>query len=155
MNFKPNAWTLLFGLATLAAIYFYSCQCQHTPEETVIAAPEEKPSRCQELPPPDYKIPDDKAGRWIDRYKAYAQTIKAGEKLVNPDVIYFTLPRCEMEEMIKDIGEDSYVKAHLAINDDGVIVLVLQDIPYQDGSADGGGGGGFFDFTQPCPTFCG
>jgi len=153
MDFKLNAWTLLFGIAAIAAVYFYNCQCDVALTSTEVDT-KEKPNKCKDLPPPDYEIPDSSAVEWIDRYKEYAENFKPNKKILNPNVIYFTLPRCEMEEMIEDIGADSDVKAHLAINDNGVIVLVLQDVPYTDGVADGGGGGGFFDFTQPCPTFC-
>lgn len=154
MNFKPNAWTLLFAIAAAIALYFCTCKCDHTLADPIEIVEDKKPNKCKDLPPPDYQMSDSLAQTWIERYRVYAQKIVPQVKIINPDVIYFTLPRCEMEEMIEDLGPDTDVKAHLAINDEGMIVLVFQDIQFSR-ETDLSGGSGFFDFTRPCPTYCG
>ncbi len=150
MNFKVNAWTWLFVLAVIVAAY--CCMCECAPAEDVLVTAHACKS-C-DPPPENYRIPPGQANNWIKSYERYANTLTDTTVVKNPNVRYFQLPRCEMVEMINEVGEDSDVRAHLAIDaNNGLIKIVFQDIP-KKGRTEASGDGGFFDFTQPCPTFC-
>ena len=152
MNFKMNGWTLLFAIAAMAAAYLYTCECDPVEISTDVALA--TPCKSCDPPPDDYKIPAGQADRWIKSYVKYASTLTDTTIVKNPNVRYFHLPRCEMVEMINEVGEESDVIAHLAIDDsDRLIKLVFEDTPVK-GSAAQVGGGGFYDFTAPCPTVC-
>ncbi len=140
LNTKPNLWTLL----CLGILVFYGIS-QFSGDNDCIPTKE-----CGSIP--DYKLTPEEAQEYLEKYEEY---LNQEIEVVNPDVRYFYLPRCEMAEMLKDVGAEADVKAHLAVkseqNENGAItnaiVLVFEDyLPSTTPS--------WFDFTTPCPNVC-
>lgn len=106
---------------------------------------------CNQIP--DYKLKTSDALNYIKDYESY---LKDSISVVNANVKNFLLPRCELSEMLLEVGPDADIKAHLAIkpfvdtNGDSTnqIVLIFQD--HQDNTLSK-----WYDFTTPCPNICG
>ena len=165
MNLKQNAWMYLFFASILLWVGTVTFSCETAPAPNPpspvadkVAAP--APVSCT-THPDSFQLKPIVAGERIGRYQQYATKfppvdttkLKGGE-LVNPDVRYFQLPRCELDDMLSKVGKGADVKAHLAIKDvkvNGVwaeeIVLVFEDTA-------NGGGTAFYDFVDPCPNDC-
>ena len=172
MNFKPNAWTLLFALAAGALLFN-----MYGGGETDMAVDEDQ---CVEvtldtIPTLDalemrlgfLEYQDDSLFR---AYEAAAKSIG----IVNPEVYSFHIPRCEFDQMVAQFpGGD--VIAYLGLKDVGngkrqidlifsdkantsKIVELDKEVLAVKGEgltvfADGGGGK-YWDFTKPCPDSC-
>jgi len=148
MNFKPNGWALLFAISCSALVF--NLFAYDGKKKCIPTKP------CDEIP--DYRIPPSEAKICLEDYQKY---LNDELKVANPDVRYFHLPRCELSEMLRDVGPGASVKAHLAVKKEkqpngrteNSIVLIFED--YQtDGESFNLNSGGFFDFTTPCPNLC-
>jgi len=162
MNLKQNAWMYLFFASVLLWVGTVTFSCEAAPKveaptvETSTPETDKKPP-CDSLNV-DYRLTRDTATNRINRYLAYIKESlpkppakpKAGD-LNNPDVRYFHLPRCELDEMLKEVGSGGDVRAHLAIKTDSItkqqeIILVFSD--HLDTPTK------WYDFINPCPTVC-
>lgn len=166
MNLKQNTWMYLFFASVLLWVGTITFSCEtapkpETPTSTETTDVKKTKYNCG-THPDSFQLKPVVAGERIGRYEQYATkfpsvditNLKKGE-LVNPDVRYFQLPRCELDYMLQEAGQGADIKAHLAIKDvkiNGVmveeIVLVFED------TAANGGATAFYDFVDPCPTSC-
>ncbi len=183
MNFKPNAWTLLFALALGAFLYQMNMK-KDVPTDSVKITENSK-NGMKEICPPLILPPSD---FYVDygQYLSYASFLKnlfengakdcpslANEfdeyaSLVNPDVWSFHLPRCELDSMLR-VNPDGDYYAYMIMKkptkDSMVIDLAFSHLNVPGNpqfatmdktlAAKGDGDGdGFFDFTSPCPPTC-
>ena len=145
MGFKVNLWTWLFFLS-LSFILYSNLKTEKNIEITG------EQTNCDTIP--NYQIEDSLALEYIS---AYSEFLKGNIIVNNPNVIYFNLPRCEINEMLNTIGPEADIKAHLAVKDagqsvDGIDLSVV--LIFEDQKKVGEEKIGFFDFTTPCPNFC-
>lgn len=182
MNFKPNAWTLLFAI-TLGGFLFQMMQkptLVDTLDPSDIAFLESKKNCAKEK---SNKLKVDLGTTRHAEYIAYSTFIKSAIDeyvkedtlaqrvwseigVVNPDVFSFKIPTCEMYQMLKEMpAGTSEVYAYMAIspyerNDEKMIDLIFYQEQLSNSSdggllvAKGNGDGSFYDFTTPCPPLC-
>lgn len=173
MNFKPNAWTFLFALS-LGALLF------NVYSEAVVPNPLDigETGEIERICPPN-SISPDKAHDMIALYKRYLEThktiideLKEGDLGVeNPDVRYFKIPRCELQEMVYNLNpeETTDVTAHIGIKIDSSNGKNMLDLFFKEENAKATkrsatgeilaskgdkGETKYWDFTYPCPTLC-
>jgi hypothetical protein len=162
MNFKPNAWTLLFVLA-VGALSFNI----YGGEKSDLAVIDS----CSNVLD---TISTEQAFDMLSDYATYLvsnrdlmdslMTRKGGVE--NPDVIYFKIPKCELQQMVKSIP-GGQVTAYLGVKTNpnsgkAMIDLFFSDrdmtnINISEGAemlVANGEGDRFWDFTSPCPTLC-
>jgi hypothetical protein len=160
MNLKQNTWMYLFFASVLLWVGTVIFSCEPAPKTTETTEIPVAKYNCG-THPDSFQLKPVVAGERIGRYEQYATKfspvdttkLKGGE-LVNPDVKYFQLPRCELDFMMQKVGKGADIKAHLAIKDvkiNGVwveeIVLVFEDTANEGGTY-------FYDFVRPCPANC-
>jgi len=171
MNFKLNAWTLLFALAAGALLFnmygkgttdvaVEGDKCDGVTLDTI------KTLDALEMRLGFLEYQDDSL------FRAYEASAKA-MGIVNPEVHSFHIPRCELDQMVaKFPGGD--VTAYLTLKDVGngkrqidlifsdkektsnVVELDKEVLAAKGGdlAALGGGAGSYWDFTKPCPDSC-
>jgi hypothetical protein len=164
MNLKKNIWMYLFFASALLWVGTVTFSCEAAPEmsetaDTVITKSELK-YNCG-THPDSFQLKPIVAGERIGRYEEYAKKfppvdltkLKPGE-LVNPDVRYFQLPRCELDYMLQDVGEGADVKVHLAIKNVAINGVSVEEIVLVFEDTANGGEAAFYDFVHPCPPKC-
>ena len=179
MNFKPNAWTLLFAIALGA--FLYNMYGSKTTTETPLGTDIVEVCPPLEIPATEF-YPD-----W-SRYLTYAAFVDSlmefgatqcpsfassfarYDHLVNPNIRSFHLPRCELDSMLR-VNPDGDYYAYLVMKNpkkDSLVIDLVFNHQFIPGTlefekldktlaAKGGESGGsdaFFDFTQPCPDSC-
>jgi len=146
---KLNLWTLLFlitaGYLAYTTFFLESNSDSQAPETSANCIPTKN---CNEIP--NFKLNIEDAKQAIDNYQSFLQ----GQKRVNnPDLRYITLDRCQLAEMLRDIGPDSDLIAHLAVkekkNSFGVIINEIGLIFEAKKS-----NSEYYDFGVPCPSSC-
>ncbi len=164
MNFKPNAWTVLFSL-TLFALLFNI----YGERKTDLVADND----CSKVQPDT--ISSEQAFDMLISYSTYLASNRAlidslkttSNSVENPDVIFFSIPKCELQQMVTSIP-GGQVTAYLGIKDNPQSGKPMLDLFFSDkdmsnafvnGEIDvlaskGAGGERFWDFTSPCPTLC-
>ncbi len=169
MNLKQNAWMYLFFASVLLWVGTVTFSCESGPKvdttkvtEVVNDVMTKKAEPCK-TDPDSFQLKPIVAQSRIERYVNYAKKfppvntkkLTPGE-LVNPDVRYFQLPRCELNDMLAKVGEGADIKAHLAIKDVEInnvwveeIVLVFEDTGAVDSTSTY-----YYDFVDPCPKDC-
>ena len=177
MNWKVNYWTLLFALSLGALLYMRiagpSQQTAPTPKEaaqTQIKAVPDSIALC--IPDSSYAISLNEFMAGVLDYSPYSKDIPANIAakfgIHNPDVEYFHLPRCELDQMLKDVGPKGNVYAYLAVKEmenpqthkkEKVITLMFADAATTNvdnfpNVQVNGQAVQFFDFVNPCPTRC-
>lgn len=165
MNFKPNAWTLLFALS-LGALLFN----MYGESKTDLIAEDEK---CSDSTLDTIKTVDalEMRNGFLEfqrdsLFEVYEASAKA-KGIVNPEVYSFHIPRCELDQMVaKFPGGD--VTAYLGLKDlengQRQIDLIFSDKGKTSNVTEldkeilatkgGGGGETYWDFTKPCPDSC-
>lgn len=161
MNFKQKIWILscFVSISLWISAVVFSCEdgprfsVEHTTDVEVLQ------DGCDSIKQ-DFRLSKSVAINRVGRYQTYISTSlppapvhpKAND-IVNPDVRYFHLPRCELDKMLEEVGPEGDVKAHLAIRTDTLdnlevqqIVLVFGD--FTDESTK------WYDFVNPCPSNC-
>jgi len=160
MNWKLNAWTLLFA-ASMIFVLWNACEQVETAVQKVKPTIENmteriliNPINCQISDSTEFVISDQQFEQDTARYGAY---IRGGTAPVNPDFIYFSMKPCELLDMAKTLTWDQKVSAHMAINDSNQVVIHFRGEEYvPDGAAKTAASGGMisYDFTTPCPNAC-
>ena len=170
MNFKLNAWTLLFALSLGALLFnMYEGKTELKVEDDKcmgIKLDTIKTLDALEMRLGFLEYQEDSLFR---NYEAAAKAIG----IVNPEVFSFHIPRCELDQMVdKFPGGD--VTAYLGLKDVGngkrQIDLIFSDNGNTSNAAEldkevlaakggdlsalGGGGENYWDFTKPCPDSC-
>ena len=173
MNWNVNFWTLLFAFSFGALLITllmpsnnrdWNEKVLHDLDEikTMVASGvlKAKKNPCDTVQVID--LPPQEFVNGILNYLLYQ---KGELKVDNPDVMYFHLPRCELDQILKDVGPGGDVKAYMAVkpnpaNNGRTNMLTLFMTDEKVGS-DGkntrmfGEDDGMYDFVEPCPTLCG
>ena len=158
MKLKQNGWMYLFFTSVLLWVGTVAFSCEATPKEVVTTTVTTEATVPCKITKKDFRLSDSTAMSRIDRYKAYAKNFtpptnpKAGD-IINPDVRYFQLPRCELDKMLEEVGEGGDVKAHLAIKDVTINNVLVQEIVLVFGDSLNTKKN-WYDFVLPCPTDC-
>lgn len=108
-----------------------------------------------------YMLPREKAASYIADYQNYLEKIQIddsapGTPTLNlPKVKGFQIPSCEFEAMVREMGEGMNVWANIGIKDGNAsLIFKVSSSTGIIESRDSGDEFVYFDFTQPCPTFC-
>lgn len=103
-----------------------------------------------------YKIPKEEALSFIENYKKMISgDLEKKVNIKNKNVTYFQLPKCELKQIISEMGEGCNVKGHLALNDDSLITLIFEVTkPNTNNLRNPDDETLFFDFINPCPPMC-
>jgi len=162
MNWKLNAWTLLFAISAVFVMW-NACEQVDTAVQEVKPTIENmteriliNPRNCQISDSTEYVISDSLFVQDTMRYGEYLRGTYSGT-VVNPDVIYFSMEPCELLDMARTLTWDQKVSAHMAINNDNQIVLHFRGEEYVSSGAETtatSGGMVNYDFTFPCPDSC-
>ncbi|MGK0364011.1 MAG: hypothetical protein ACI85O_001065 [Saprospiraceae bacterium] len=158
MNLKQNSWMYLFFASVLLWLGTVAFSCEVKPEVSAEVGEETTAVPCN-ITKNDFRLPDSTALKRINQYKAYADTTFTAPSnpklndLINPDVRYFQLPRCELDKMLQEVGPGADVKAHLAIKDANVNGVSVQEIVLVFGDSLGTTMN-WYDFVDPCPNHC-
>ncbi|MEL6943755.1 MAG: hypothetical protein AAFO82_13895 [Bacteroidota bacterium] len=160
MNWKLNAWTLLFAMSMIFVLW-NACEQADTAVQKVKPTTENmaerilvNPINCQTTDSTEYVISDTVFTQDTMRYGEY---LRGNFTPTNPDVIYFSMEPCELLDMARTLTWDQKVSAHLAINPSGSIVLHFRGEKYVSSGAEAtaaSGGMVNFDFSFPCPDSC-
>ena len=167
MNFKPNAWTVLFALA-LGAYLFNMYGSKVTTENEDADNNSCQGTQLDTIPPleafemfSNYSVY--RSGRFMDSLKATGVT--------NPDVMFFKIPKCELQEMVETFPNGEVI-AYLGMKSSADGSSKSIDLFFSDkqviSNAEIKAGGDilaakgaamaedvkFYDFTQPCPDSC-
>lgn len=169
MNFKPNAWTLLFALTFGALIYnMYAGNGAANTEVAVNPIDICPPNSITPAQANDMKVLYE---NYLDTHKSLFDSLKQGDEGVeNPAVLYFSIPRCELRAMVASLNPDekSNITAHLGIKIDEKTGKNMVDLyfkeknarPVMSGKGETLASKGeegetkYWDFTSPCPTLC-
>lgn len=144
MNWKMNAWTLLFALAAAGLIYLLASDKAQPKSEAELT------TGCQ----PD-SIPFNVAEGYMTRYAPWMLRMEMHKDsalhygIKNPEVEFFELDSCELAEMVK-FAQHGNVYAFLAVKDSLIDLLFLDENPNLPGSHSIRA----FDFSTPCPPVC-
>jgi len=170
MNFKPNAWTLLFALALGAFLYQMNSSKADTTDTTTTEVTDDKSDPCDTVKVSP--IPAEEAFNMLEGYTQYIlensefMNKAKSEGILNPDVIYFKIPKCEFATMAESFpGGDVF--AYLGLKPAETAGEYTIDLFFSDQTrttttttdgevlaAKGDGDEQFYDFTLPCPTTC-
>ena len=161
MNWKLNAWTLLFAMS-MTFVLWNACEQVDTAVQKVKPTIENmteriliNPINCQTTDSTEYVISDSLFMQDTMRYGEYIRGTYNGT-VVNPDVIYFSMEPCELLDMARTLTWDQKVSAHMAINSSGSIVIHFRGEEYVPSGVEATAASGMvnYDFTYPCPTAC-
>ena len=159
MNLKPNLWTVLFALSSVAFLYNYKGS-NVTPE--VVCCTD---SRLNEN---NGEIPKEEAIRrftaydeqYIAKFNTSCDHLADSANVVSPFVVYFHIPPSDLEALYCEF-KSSDVYASLSIKPGihtipfstrDTLDLIFTDINRMDTSKVDNGK--YFDFTAPCPPLC-
>lgn len=162
MKSNQNTWMFLFFASILLWVGTVTFSCETAPQQAqpTIETMDKKANPCDKVTD-DFRLTDSTALSRINRYKAYAASTfpspdpnnpVAGE-IINPDVRYFHLPRCELDKMLEEVGPGGDVKAHLAIKDTVINRVAVQEIVLVFGDSLAATQN-WYDFVAPCPIDC-
>ena len=169
MNFKPNAWTLLFALALGALLFnmYGSKEADKKDVADVVATLGDcNGHNPTEITSAEADTMEAKYLRYLEYNAEILESLKTSSTPVeNPDVFYFRIPKCELQNMVTSIP-GGHVIAHLGIKPNPKSGEPMLDLYFSDKdmtmsstgeilAAKGGDGGAkYWDFTHPCPTLC-
>lgn len=181
MNWKINFWTLLFALAALALLILLL-----RPNDGPLLSPGggiSVPMACDTSKRID-TIPATVAHQRIAEYFAFSQLAEMAIKKIQEDtsiwkpidsllvptnigLVYFHLPRCELDQMLRQIPDGDVYALPILEPDPNYpakeakkrISMIFHDRPYpvppKRETYDVGDDGEYYDFIDPCPNSCG
>ena len=144
MNWSINAWTYLFAIT--AGVLGYTQFTKKT--ETKSPEPVMAVAQCHAD-----SITQNKGTTNTNSFRSSGLTLQGGSsQLVNANVRSFTLPKCELAQMLSFTGTTDSVVAELALvpgsNGRDTVDLYFR-VTNSDGSYR------YYDYSNPCPPICG